>query len=360
MSGTPAWCASTTAGCSSAAAVPLVTQMMVGLPVAIANPRAKKPALRSSRRTWIRSRSARGRANGVEREPGQIDRIGDPEADPFVHQGGAEGGLYAHPACHSMSTCAVRGRHSSSCTASPRRVASGVASATCWPSRTPCLASTFPDTATRARCGPTCPTTAALVARRGAVPVGDDTVRPARATRWVLAWPCMRCWVRACPCGGVVFIGVTAGIEDPDARARRRRPTTPWPRSWRPRVTSPHFVDSWLQGPMFARLASGDAAQTRRTTPQHRGRPGLQPAPVRDRHTGALVGSPAELCRSRPGPGRIGRHPLRRARTARGPACAARRRSLVPGGGHAVHLAQPEQAARMVRHWLDAVEPGPT
>ena len=33
--------------------------------------------------------------------------------------------------------------------------------------------------------------------------------------------------------------------------------------------------------------------------------------------------------------------------------------SLVPGGGHAVHLAQPEQAGRIVRHWLDAVGPGP-
>ena len=43
ISGTRAWCASTTAACSSAAAVPLVTQMTVGLPVAIANPKAKKP-----------------------------------------------------------------------------------------------------------------------------------------------------------------------------------------------------------------------------------------------------------------------------------------------------------------------------
>ena len=71
MSGTRAWCASTTAGWSSAAAVPLVTQMTVGLPVAIASPSAKNAALRSSRRTWTRSRSAKGRASGVERDPGQ-------------------------------------------------------------------------------------------------------------------------------------------------------------------------------------------------------------------------------------------------------------------------------------------------
>jgi pimeloyl-ACP methyl ester carboxylesterase len=34
--------------------------------------------------------------------------------------------------------------------------------------------------------------------------------------------------------------------------------------------------------------------------------------------------------------------------------------SLIPGGGHAAHLAQPDQAALIVRHWLDAVEAGPT
>jgi hypothetical protein len=29
--------------------------------------------------------------------------------------------------------------------------------------------------------------------------------------------------------------------------------------------------------------------------------------------------------------------------------------TLVPGGGHAVHLAQPQPASLIVRHWLDAV-----
>jgi pimeloyl-ACP methyl ester carboxylesterase len=31
--------------------------------------------------------------------------------------------------------------------------------------------------------------------------------------------------------------------------------------------------------------------------------------------------------------------------------------SLVPGGGHAAHLAQPAHAARLVSHWLQAVDP---
>jgi hypothetical protein len=34
--------------------------------------------------------------------------------------------------------------------------------------------------------------------------------------------------------------------------------------------------------------------------------------------------------------------------------------SLSPNRGHAVHLAQPEQAGRIVGHWLGAAEAGPT
>ena len=54
---------------------------------------------------------------------------------------------------------------------------------------------------------------------------------------------------------------------------------------------------------------------------------------------------------------RFATHALRITRLA--PQAVA---TLVPGGGHAVHLAQPEQAGRIVRHWLDAVsgEHGPT
>ena len=56
-------------------------------------------------------------------------RLGDPESRPFVDQSGAEGGLYAHPTCHSMSRCGARARRWWCCTASPRRVGSSVASA---------------------------------------------------------------------------------------------------------------------------------------------------------------------------------------------------------------------------------------
>ena len=46
---------------------------------------------------------------------------------------------------------------------------------------------------------------------------------------------------------------------------------------------------------------------------------------------------------------RFGAHALRIAAGA--PNAVA---SLVPGGGHAVHLAQPEPAWRLVDHWLGA------
>lgn len=51
---------------------------------------------------------------------------------------------------------------------------------------------------------------------------------------------------------------------------------------------------------------------------------------------------------------RFAAHALRVARSA--PSGVA---SLVPGGGHAVHLAQPDQTRRIVAHWLQAVDPSP-
>ena len=47
---------------------------------------------------------------------------------------------------------------------------------------------------------------------------------------------------------------------------------------------------------------------------------------------------------------RFAAHAIRLARLA--PRAVA---SLVPGGGHAVHLAQPDGSARLVLHWLGPV-----
>ena len=53
---------------------------------------------------------------------------------------------------------------------------------------------------------------------------------------------------------------------------------------------------------------------------------------------------------------RFAAHALRMAALA--PRAVA---SLLPGGGHAVHLAQPDQAFRLVHQWLTEVDPaGPS
>ena len=75
MSGTPEWCASSTAGCRFATAVPDVVTTTAGRPDSIAVPSARNAAPRSSMRTCrriapTRSSSAAASASACEREPG--------------------------------------------------------------------------------------------------------------------------------------------------------------------------------------------------------------------------------------------------------------------------------------------------
>src|SRR3954467_5890017 len=81
ISGTPASSASTTAGWRLAAAEPDVQSTAAGLPVARAVPRAKNPALRSSRITGTPTPGPRQRAtaSGVEREPGETTARSTPD-----------------------------------------------------------------------------------------------------------------------------------------------------------------------------------------------------------------------------------------------------------------------------------------
>jgi 2-succinyl-6-hydroxy-2,4-cyclohexadiene-1-carboxylate synthase len=155
-----------------------------------------------------------------------------------------------------------------------------------------------------------------------------------------------------------VLIGVNAGIEDAADRARRRQQDEELATQLEATGDVGGFLDAWLEGPMFARLASSEAT----------GRP------ERLRNSAAGLASSLRLC----GTGtqaplwdelttlacpilaiagaddtRFVSHALRVARLA--PRAAT---SVVPGGGHAVHLSQPEQAWRLVDHWLDAVAPG--
>lgn len=157
----------------------------------------------------------------------------------------------------------------------------------------------------------------------------------------------------------VVFIGVTAGIEDAEERARRHRSDDAMADDLEASGDVEDFVDSWLGGPLFDRLESSNAAQRSerlRNTAQ-----GLASSlrlcgtgtmePLWDRLS--TLPSPV-LALAGSDDTRFAAHTVRVSRLV--PHGVA---SLVPGGGHAVHLAQPEPVARILRHWLGAVEPGP-
>jgi 2-succinyl-6-hydroxy-2,4-cyclohexadiene-1-carboxylate synthase len=157
---------------------------------------------------------------------------------------------------------------------------------------------------------------------------------------------------------GLVFIGVTAGIEDPDERARRRRTDDTMADDLEASGDVERFIDAWLRGPLFERLDAGDAAQ--RSERLRNSASGLASS-LRLCGTGTqtpswdrlpALASPV-LAMAGTDDTRFAAHALRVAR--RVPHGVA---SLVPGGGHALHLAQPEQAGRIVHHCLDAVAAG--
>lgn len=203
------------------------------------------------------------------------------------------------------------------------------------------------------------PTTASLVAEAVRIRIGDE---PCALVGYSLgARVALHVGLAAdLPLSHVVFIGVTAGIEDAAARQRRRRSDEELADGLEASGDVEGFIDTWLRGPLFERLDLGDAAQ--RSERLRNSATGLASSlrlcgtgtqePLWDALDGfsspvlALAGSD-DL--------RFAVHALRLARLV--PSGVA---SLVPGGGHAVHLAQPEQAGRIVRHWLDAAGPSVT
>ncbi len=160
------------------------------------------------------------------------------------------------------------------------------------------------------------------------------------------------------PLSRLVLIGVTGGIEDPGARECRRQADDSLAEQLEASGDVERFVDAWLHGPMFERLASSDGAG--RSERLRNTAPGLASSL---RLCGTGTQEPVwDLLPSLPCPvlalagsddTRFASSALRVARLV--PHGVA---SLVPGGGHAVHLAQPEQTRRIVLHWLDAVAPG--
>jgi 2-succinyl-6-hydroxy-2,4-cyclohexadiene-1-carboxylate synthase len=148
----------------------------------------------------------------------------------------------------------------------------------------------------------------------------------------------------------LVVIGATGGIEDPAARQRRREADEATADALEASGDVDEFIQRWVSGPMFAHLAGAAETDERRrnsaaglTSSLRLAGTGTQ-EPLWDRIPGlsmpllALAGTDDD---------RFAAHAFHLARTA--PDGVA---SLVPGGGHAVHLAQPDLVGRLVSHWL--------
>ena len=159
------------------------------------------------------------------------------------------------------------------------------------------------------------------------------------------------------PVSRAALIGATGGIEDPAARATRRRSDEASADELEASGDVDGFVARWLRGPLLERLGDqADPAERLRNTA-----PGLASS-LRLCGTGtqeplwdAMRGIPCPLLAlAGTDDTRFVAHALRLARDA--PAGVA---SLVPGGGHAVHLAQPDHTGRIVGHWLQTVDVPP-
>jgi 2-succinyl-6-hydroxy-2,4-cyclohexadiene-1-carboxylate synthase len=150
----------------------------------------------------------------------------------------------------------------------------------------------------------------------------------------------------------IVLIGGTGGIEDAPARAARRAADEETAAALETAGEVDAFIARWVAGPMFAGLAgAADVAERRRNSAA-----GLASSlrlagtgtqePLWDRLGAVAV---PVLALAGTNDTRFAAHALRLAHLlAHGVA------SLVPGGGHAAHLAQPELTGRLVRHWLTA------
>jgi len=155
----------------------------------------------------------------------------------------------------------------------------------------------------------------------------------------------------------VVLIGATGGIEETAERERRRLADVALADQLEDSGDVERFIDDWLRGPMFARLSSSEDAE--RAERLRNSASGLASSlrlcgtgtqvPLWDR----LEQVPCPLLAlAGTDDVRFAAHAQRLASTA--PRAVA---SLVPGGGHAVHLAQPHQTWRIVHHWLGAESP---
>jgi len=148
----------------------------------------------------------------------------------------------------------------------------------------------------------------------------------------------------------LVVIGATGGIEDETARARRRQADDATAAALEASGDVDAFIERWVSGPMFARLTDAAQIDERRRNSAAGLAWSLRLAgtgtqePLWDR---IATLAPPLLALAGTDDMRFGAHARRLTRAA--PAGVA---SLIPGGGHAVHLAQPGAVGRLVGHWL--------
>jgi 2-succinyl-6-hydroxy-2,4-cyclohexadiene-1-carboxylate synthase len=148
----------------------------------------------------------------------------------------------------------------------------------------------------------------------------------------------------------LVTIGATGGIEDPAVRQRRKQADDATAAALETSGDVDGFIARWVSGPMFARLADAAQAEERRRNSAAGLASSLRLAgtgsqePLWDRMRGLAV---PLLALAGTDDTRFGAHALRLARSAQHGVA-----TLVPGGGHAVHLAQPDPTGRIVGQWL--------
>jgi 2-succinyl-6-hydroxy-2,4-cyclohexadiene-1-carboxylate synthase len=156
---------------------------------------------------------------------------------------------------------------------------------------------------------------------------------------------------------GLVLVGASPGIADPEGRAQRRAADEALAgRAGRDGVAA--FLDRWLAGPLFATLPAEAAGRADRlaNTPE-----GLAYA-LRRLGTGAQEPLWDRLGGLRP-PALLvaGQRDAKFAAIAGEMAAAIGRQArvaLVPGAGHAVPLERPAQLTALVEAFLDATLPG--
>jgi 2-succinyl-6-hydroxy-2,4-cyclohexadiene-1-carboxylate synthase len=149
-----------------------------------------------------------------------------------------------------------------------------------------------------------------------------------------------------------VLIGAAGGMEDEARRQARRQSDEALADALEASGDVEAFIDRWLSGPMFERLdqAAGRQERLRNSaaglaSSLRLAGAGTQ-APLWERL--ATIETPL-LALAGTDDDRFSAHALRLAATA--PHAVA---SLIPGGGHAAHLAQPDAVTAVVRHWLTA------